>query len=88
VRPKEVEVAERQVQGRKAIREMFANGFAITKMICIVENLFEDGEWAILECRDPQSVRGCGFFHVVEASCRPRRRPSSSSAGTTSTTTK
>ncbi len=35
-------------------------------MTCIPENLFEDGEWAILEWRDPQGLRGCGFFHVVE----------------------
>jgi limonene-1,2-epoxide hydrolase len=26
--------------------------------------LFEDGEWAILEWRDPLGLRGCGFFHV------------------------
>ena len=60
------QVAEHPVQGREAIREMFASEFASTKMICIVENLFEDGEWAILEWRDPQGFRGCGFFHVVE----------------------
>nr|WP_300862605.1 hypothetical protein [uncultured Oscillibacter sp.] len=35
-------------------------------MTCIVENLFEDGEWAILEWRDPLGLRGCGFFHVAE----------------------
>ena len=34
-------------------------------MHCIVENLFQDGEWAILEWRDPKGLRGCGFFHVV-----------------------
>ena len=35
-------------------------------MECIVENLFEDGEWAILEWRDPAGLRGCGFFNVVD----------------------
>jgi hypothetical protein len=30
-----------------------------------VENIFEDGEWAMLEWRDPLGLRGCGFFHVV-----------------------
>jgi hypothetical protein len=30
----------------------------------MVENVFEDGEWAILEWRDPLGLRGCGFFHV------------------------
>jgi ketosteroid isomerase-like protein len=60
------QVAEQPVQGRNAIREMFAAGFARSSMVCIVENVFEDGEWAILEWRDPQGLRGCGFFHVVD----------------------
>jgi limonene-1,2-epoxide hydrolase len=59
------QVAERPVEGREAIRQMFAEGLATAKMVCIVENLFEDGEWAILEWRDPLGLRGCGFFHVV-----------------------
>src|SRR5262245_56936813 len=46
------QVAESPVQGRAAIREMFASGFASMKMVCIVENIFEEGEWAILELRD------------------------------------
>lgn len=60
------QVAESPVEGRGAIREMFATGFATAEMECIVENLFEDGEWAILEWRDPKGLRGCGFFHVIE----------------------
>lgn len=60
------QVAEAPVAGRAAIREMFAEGFANATMHCIVENLFEDGEWAILEWRDPTGLRGCGFFHVVD----------------------
>jgi len=57
------QVAEAPVRGRAAIREMFAAASAT--MVCLVENLFEDGEWAILEWRDPLGLRGCGFFHVV-----------------------
>lgn len=60
------QVAEAPVQGRAAIRAMFEQGFAAAEMICLVENLFEDGEWAILEWRDPLGLRGCGFFRVVE----------------------
>jgi limonene-1,2-epoxide hydrolase len=60
------QVAEAPLVGREAIRAMFATGFAAADMVCIVENLFEDGEWAILEWRDPLGLRGCGFFHVVE----------------------
>lgn len=60
------QVAEAPVQGRNAIRQMFADGFAKFKMVCIVENIFEDGDWAILEWRDPSGLRGCGFFHIVD----------------------
>jgi limonene-1,2-epoxide hydrolase len=60
------QVAESAVRGRAAIREMFRRGFAAAKMVCIVENLFQDGDWAILEWRDPQGLRGCGFFHIRE----------------------
>jgi hypothetical protein len=47
-------------------REMFKAGFAKANMVCIVENIFQDGEWAILEWRDPKGLRGCGFFHIVD----------------------
>jgi len=58
------QVAEAPVVGRDAIRAMFAAGFAQATMVCIVENLFEDGDWSILEWRDPNGLRGCGFFQV------------------------
>ena len=58
------QVTNDPVCGRQAIYEMFAAEFAATKMVCIVENLFQDGQWAILEWRDPLGLRGCGFFHV------------------------
>lgn len=60
------QVAEQPVEGREVIREMFAAEFARTEMVCIIENLFEDGNWAILEWRDPKGLRGCGFFHIIE----------------------
>lgn len=52
--------------GRAAIRRMFEVEFGRAKMTCLVENLFEDGDWAILEWRDPNGLRGCGFFRVHE----------------------
>ena len=58
------QIAENPVKGRKSIREMFKKEFAATRMRCIKQNLFQDGQWAILEWRDPQGLRGCGFFHV------------------------
>lgn len=60
------QVAKNPVEGREAIREMFTTEFAAAKMECIVENLFEDGEWAIMEWRDPKGFRGCGFFQIIE----------------------
>jgi len=58
------QVAEHPVHGRAAIREMFLSEFLLTKMSCIPEHIFEDGEWAILEWRDRSGLRGCGFFQV------------------------
>ncbi|HAV61660.1 MAG TPA: steroid delta-isomerase, partial [Verrucomicrobiales bacterium] len=53
------------INGREAIREMFISEFAAAKMHCLPEHIFEEGEWAILEWRDPLGLRGCGFFRVV-----------------------
>ena len=44
---------------------MFEKEFASANMVCLVENIFEDNEWAILEWKDPQGLRGCGFFHII-----------------------
>jgi limonene-1,2-epoxide hydrolase len=54
------------IEGKRAIRQMFEDEFAVADMVCIVENIFEDGEWAILEWKDPLGLRGCGFFHVKD----------------------
>lgn len=58
------QVAESPVSGKTAIKEMFTREFSQAEMTCIVENIFEDGEWAILEWKDPLGLRGCGFFQV------------------------
>ncbi|MDL2237923.1 nuclear transport factor 2 family protein [Christensenellaceae bacterium OttesenSCG-928-K19] len=60
------QVANAPVVGKEAIRQMFINEFAAAEMVTIVENIFEDGEWVILEWRDPLGLRGCGFFHIVD----------------------
>jgi len=57
-------VAEQPVEGKKAIKNMFSTEFARAEMTCIIENIFEDGEWAILEWKDPLGLRGCGFFQI------------------------
>jgi limonene-1,2-epoxide hydrolase len=58
------QVPNEPVEGREAIRAMFKREFASAEMVCQIENLFEDGNWAILEWKDPLALRGCGFFRV------------------------
>lgn len=60
------QVANEPVEGRAAIREMFEQEFEQAEMTCIPEHIFEDGEWVILEWKDPLGLRGCGFFHVED----------------------
>lgn len=67
------QVANEPVNGKISIKEMFTKEFAITDMVCIVENIFEDGEWAILEWKDPLGLRGCGFFHVINGKIKLQR---------------
>jgi hypothetical protein len=60
------QVTNDPIVGKTAIKAMFEREFAQADMVCIPENIFEDGEWAILEWKDPQGLRGCGFFHIVD----------------------
>ncbi len=54
------------IVGRDAIKEMFAVEFGRAEMVCQIENIFQDGDWAILEWKDPRGLRGCGFFQIVD----------------------
>ena len=67
------QVANEPVAGRENIRAMFERDFSSAEMVCLVENIFEDGEWAILEWRDPLGLRGCGFFHVTDGRIKFQR---------------
>ncbi|WP_421792471.1 nuclear transport factor 2 family protein [Hyphobacterium sp.] len=67
------QVANQPVVGRAAIREMFEAEFARAQMVCVIENLFEDGGWAILEWTDPLGLRGCGFFQIEDGKIRLQR---------------
>jgi len=60
------QVVMEPLHGREAIRRMFRVEFQRVEMTCTIENLFEDGQWAILEWSDPNGLRGCGFFRVRE----------------------
>src|SRR5690606_19791288 len=60
------QVANEPVLGKAAIHRKFRKEFAAAQMHCIVENIFEDGDWAFLDWKDPLGLRGCGFFQSVE----------------------
>lgn len=67
------QVANDPVEGKPAIRAMFAREFAAAKMVCVVEQILEDAPWAILEWQDPLGLRGCGFFRVEDGRIRFQR---------------
>ncbi|MEQ8627162.1 nuclear transport factor 2 family protein [Ekhidna sp.] len=67
------QVANEPINGKNAILKMFQDEFAQADMTCIVENIFEDGEWGILEWKDPLGLRGCGFFHVIDGKIKLQR---------------
>lgn len=52
------QVPEQPVVGRDNICRMFETAFAQAEMTRIVDNFFQDGEWAILEWHDPPGLRG------------------------------
>lgn len=77
------------IEGKTAIHIDFVNFFRSTPdTYTHIENLFEDGEWAILEWSGggtfigdgteldkgkKYSLRGCGFFHVIDGKIRFQR---------------
>lgn len=54
------------IEGKENIKTMFKNEFEQYEMVCIVENIFEDGNVGILEWKDPKGLRGCGFFWIED----------------------
>lgn len=67
------QVTHSPVVGKAAIREMFEREFSEADMTCIIENIFEDKEWGILEWKDPLGLRGCGFFQMENGKIRFQR---------------
>ena len=67
------QVTNEPVIGKKAIKEMFENEFRQADMTCIIENIFEDNDWGILEWKDPLGLRGCGFFQIVDGKIKFQR---------------
>lgn len=58
------QVVSDPVIGKTAIREMLQYELIKTPMVCIVENIFESGEWATLEWKEPKGFRGCEIFRI------------------------
>src|SRR6478609_7528245 len=38
-----------------------------------IAKMFEDGEWVIMEWKDPKGLRGCGFFQIVDNKIKLQR---------------
>ncbi len=67
------QVANKPIKGKKAIGDMFTAEFSTADMTCIPENIFVDGDWVILEWKDPLGLRGCGFFQVIDGKIKFQR---------------
>ncbi len=67
------QVANKPVVGKDAIQKMFESEFEQAEMTCIIENIFEDEDWGILEWKDPLGLRGCGFFQIVDGKIKFQR---------------
>lgn len=61
------------VHGKEAIYAMFKREFAAAEMHCIPVQIISEGEWAVLEWRDPKDFRGCGFFQIVDGKILTQR---------------
>ena len=67
------QVANEPIVGKQAIRKMFEDEFNQAELTCIIENIFEDNNWAILEWKDPLGLRGCGFFQFENGKIKFQR---------------
>jgi len=67
------QVAHEPISGKDAIRDSLRKEFEQADMTCIIENIFEDGEWGIMEWKDPLGLRGCGFFHFIDGKIKLQR---------------
>ncbi|WP_232827432.1 nuclear transport factor 2 family protein [Winogradskyella aurantiaca] len=67
------QVNQDPIEGRDAIKQMFKDEFQQAKMVCLIESIYEDGDWVILEWKDPLGLRGCGFFKVVNGKIKIQR---------------
>ena len=63
-----------QVAGRDNIGAMFRWEFSIApSMHCIPVQIIGEGNWAVLEWKDPKGFRGCGFFEIKNGLIQTQR---------------
>ena len=60
-------VFKEPLHGREAIRALLETDFGRAEMVCIEERVYECGDTAILQWRDPIGLKGCGFFQFKDA---------------------
>jgi len=62
------------IKGKSAIKEMFSKEFKLApEMNCIPVQIIEEGNWAVLEWKDPKGFRGCGFFEIINGKIKTQR---------------
>jgi limonene-1,2-epoxide hydrolase len=54
------------LRGRESIRKLLEVDFARARMVCIEERIYECGDTAILQWKDPAGLKGCGFFQFKD----------------------
>jgi SnoaL-like domain len=59
------QVVAEPVIGKAAIGLMLKTELIKTPMVCIVENIIEQGDWVVLEWKEPLGFRGCEVFQII-----------------------
>lgn len=68
------QMPNRAVFGKAAIGTMFRSEFSVAPdMHCIPVQIIEEGDWAVIEWKDPKGFRGCGFFEIKNGLIQTQR---------------
>lgn len=61
------------IYGQEAIGEMFRRELPWRRRCIAYPTDIEEGNWAVLEWRDPKGFTGCGFFEVIDGRIKNQR---------------
>lgn len=67
------QVVTNPVTGKDAIGKMLRDDLTKTPMVCIVENIFDQNEWVVLEWKEPLGFRGCEVFQIMHGKIKLQR---------------